>query len=186
MNKISSIKRICITAVCIALCCILPMAFHAIGLGTTFSPMHIPVLLCGLVCGGGYGLACGIIGPILSSLLTSMPGAAMLPAMVPELAVYGLLTGLLMRFVRTGKSAADVYISLAAAMVAGRIVGGIAKVLFFTGGAEGYSLSLWVSSYFVGTAPGILCHLIVIPLLIAVLVKARLLPKRYPKEVTHG
>lgn len=179
MIKISSVKRICIAAVCIALCCVLPTMFHSVGLGTAFSPMHIPVLLCGLVCGGSYGILCGLAGPLLSSMLTGMPGAAMLASMVPELMAYGLITGLLMRFVRTGRLYADLYISLSAAMLAGRIVGGVAKALFYMGSGEAFTLAVWASSYFVSTLPGIIAHLILIPILVVMLIKARVIPSRY-------
>lgn len=179
MTKMSSAKNICITAVCVALCCVLPTLFHSVGLGTAFSPIHIPVLLCGTVCGGSYGLLCGLAGPLLSSLITGMPGAAMLPSMVPELMAYGLISGLLMRFVRTGKLTADLYIALGTAMVLGRVVGGIAKALFFMGSGQAFTLAVWATSYFVSTLPGIICHLILIPLLVIMLMKARVIPKRY-------
>lgn len=175
----SSVKKICISAVCAALCCVLPTLFHSVGLGTTFSPIHIPVLLCGLVCGGTYGIICGLAGPLLSSVITGMPGAAMLPSMVPELMAYGLITGLLMKYVRTGKLYADLYICLGTAMVLGRVVGGIAKALFYMGGGEAFTLGVWATSYFVATIPGIICHLILIPVLVAALMKARVIPSRY-------
>lgn len=181
MNKMSAIKKICITAICIALCCILPTAFHSVGLGATFSPIHIPVLLCGIICGGGYGAACGLIGPLLSSMITSMPGPAMLPSMVPELIAYGLIAGLMMKLVHTKKVYADLYISLATAMLLGRVVGGIAKALVYMGSGESFTLAIWAAGYFVGTAPGIVCHLILIPVVVAALMKARLIPARYPK-----
>ena len=176
--KMNSVKRLCLTAVFTAMCVILPMAFHSVGLGSTFAPMHIPVLMCGLVCGGGYGLLCGLVGPILSSVLTGMPGTAMLVSMVPELMAYGLITGVLMGKVKTGKTLADLYISLGAAMILGRVVAGIAKMLLYMGG-EGYSVGLWISAHFVSAAPGIICHLVVIPILVSALMRARLLPKRY-------
>ena len=47
----SSVKKICICAFCVAMCYVLPQAFHLLMLGTAFSPMHLPVLLCGLICG---------------------------------------------------------------------------------------------------------------------------------------
>ena len=178
MAKFSYVKRTSLTAMFIAFCVILPMAFHAVGLGSTFAPMHIPVLMCGLISGGAYGLICGMVGPLLSSVITGMPGAAMLPSMVPELMAYGLVSGLLMKRVRTGKLYADLYISLGAAMLIGRVVAGIAKMLLFMGG-EGYSLGLWISAHFVTAAPGIVCHLVVIPILISTLMRAKLLPKRY-------
>ena len=181
MEKLSYAKRITLAAVCVALCVILPQAFHTLGLGTAFSPMHIPVLLCGMVCGGTYGLICGLVGPLVSAAITGMPGAALLPSMVPELAAYGLVAGLMMRHVRTGKLYADQYIALGTAMAAGRIVGGIAKALFYMGGGEPFTLAVWAAGYFVTTLPGIVCHLVVIPLLVSILMKARLIHSRYPK-----
>lgn len=177
-TKFTSVRKSVLTAVFIAMCVVLPMAFHSVGLGSTFAPMHIPVLMCGLLCGGGYGLLCGLAGPLLSSVLTGMPGAAMLPSMVPELMTYGLITGLLMKYVRTGKLYGDLYISLVTAMLVGRVVAGVAKMLLFMGG-EGYTLGLWISAHFVTAAPGILCHLLVIPVLVSTLMRAKLLPKRY-------
>lgn len=177
----SSAKRITLCAVCIALCYALPIAFHSVGLGSALSPMHIPVLLCGLVCGGGSGLICGIVGPILSSVLSGMPPMTMLVRMLPELCVYGLTGGLAMKYIRTGNSAADVYISQIIAMIAGRIVGGIATAIFFTVTSGVYSLGLWVTSYFVEAVPGIVAHLVLVPVLVLSLQKAKLTPRRYAK-----
>ena len=104
---LSSVKKLVITAICAAFCVALPLAFHWIpNAGTILLPMHIPVLLCGLICGWPYGMVCGLIGPLLSSF-TGMPPLAILPSMMVECATYGLVTGLMMRFVRTGKYAAD-------------------------------------------------------------------------------
>lgn len=97
MSQMSQVKRAMITAVCIALCVVLPMAFHSIqNAGAIFCPMHIPVLLCGLLVGWPYGLLCGLAGPLLSSLLTGMPAMGYLPCMMVELGAYGLLCGLFM------------------------------------------------------------------------------------------
>lgn len=179
----SKIKKACICAICIALCYVLPVALHSFGLGSILSPMHIPVLLCGLVCGGFYGVFCGIAGPIVSSILSGMPPVTMLFSMIPELVVYGLVTGLLMKWVRTGKLLPDVYISMAVAMVLGRIVGGLAKALFIAINATGdaFTLGLWATSYFVTALPGIAVHLILVPLLVTVLMKTKVIPARYSK-----
>ena len=133
MKKMSSVTKCVTAAVCMALCVVLPMAVHSIpNGGTLLSPMHLPVLLCGLICGWPYGLACGIIGPLLSSLISGMPPAGpILYGMLVELAVYGLVTGLLMQFVHTGKWMADFYISLIAAMLAGRIAGGMGNCILY-------------------------------------------------------
>lgn len=183
MKKLTHVKRTTLCAVCIALCCILPLAFHAFSLGVSLSPMHIPVLLCGLLCGGSYGAFCGIAGPLLSSLVSGMPGVTGLVTMIPELAVYGLSAGLLMKLVRTKNAYADTYISLAAAMLIGRIAGGIASYIFYTFFVPGgsFTVALWAANYFVAAVPGIVCHLIVVPILVFTLTKAGLVPARYPK-----
>lgn len=178
----TTVKRSVITAVMIALCVVLPMAFHSIpNAGSIFSPMHIPVLLCGLLCGWPFGLLCGLAGPALSSILTGMPPAAYLAPMLVELAVYGLVAGLMMLVVRTKHVYADLYISLITALLAGRVVAGIARALIFSAGS--YSFAAWTSSYFVTGLPGILIHLAIIPSIVFALEKARLIPARYPKEL---
>lgn len=176
----STVKKATITAFCIALCRVLSMAFHALGLGMAFSPMHLPVLLCGLLCGWPYGAFCGLAGPVISFLLSGMPGAPQLVHMVPELMVYGLVTGLLFTRLRTGRLYADLYLSLLPAMALGRVVGGGCQALFYLSSAREYSLALWAGSYLVGTAPGALMQLIVLPTLVVMLTKARLIPVRYP------
>lgn len=181
MARITSVKRITLCALFIALCYVLPIAFHAVGAGSILSPMHIPVLMCGLICGSGYGALCGIIGPVLSHLLSGMPPLPMLVRMVPELCVYGLVGGITMKYIRTGRAAADVYISLVITMIAGRIVGGIATAIFYTVTSGVYSIALWATSYFVEGLPGIVAHLILVPVLVLTLQKARLVPARYAK-----
>lgn len=177
----SSVKKVCICSFCAAMCYVLPIAFHTLALGRAFSPMHIPVLLCGLICGWPYGALCGIVGPVISSL-TGMPPAVQLVHMVPELCAYGFFAGLLMQKVRTGRLLADVYLSLLPAMLLGRIVGGLAQALFYLASAQSWSAALWVSAYFVQTLPGAVLHLFLVPVLVLVLIKARLIPERYPGQ----
>ena len=181
--KLSYVKSIVFTAVCAALCIVVPMAFHTIpNAGVVFLPMHIPVLLCGLACGWPYGLICGLIGPLLSSVITGMPPAAMLPSMMVECATYGLVTGLMMRFVRTRSAVADLYISLITAMVLGRVVAGFAKSLIFSPGTAPFA---WVTTSLVAGIPGIAIQLVLIPVLVFALNRAKLLPERYGKETAQ-
>ena len=175
----STVKRLVTTAICAAMCVVLPIAFHSIpNAGSIILPMHIPVLLCGLVCGWPYGLVCGMIGPFLSSF-TGMPPMSVLPSMMVECGVYGLVTGLMMKYVRTGKPTADLYISMVTAMVLGRVVAGFAKALIFAPGTPAFA---WVTTSLVMGIPGIVLQLVVMPLLIAALTRAKLLPRRYPER----
>ena len=176
-KKMTSIVKCAVTAVCMALCVVLPMALHAIpNAGTLLSPMHLPVLLCGLVCGWQYGLLCGLAGPMLSCFITGMPGIGYLPTMMVELAVYGLVTGLMINLLHTGKQTADLYISLLTAMLAGRIITGIARALLFSAGS--YSWKAWATGYFISSFPGIVLQLILVPALYLALQKAHVVPAR--------
>ena len=171
----SSVKKASVTALCIALCCVLPLAFHALGLGAAFSPMHIPILLCGLICGWSFGLFCGVAGPLLSCMITTMPASAQLPYMIPELAFYGFAVGLLFKLIRLRQLTPRLMIALAAAMILGRIVGGAARMLYYGATDRTYSVALWASAYFAATLPGIITHLILIPTLYLILLKTGLI-----------
>ena len=177
---LSNVKRLVLTAVCIALCVVLPMAFHTFpNGGNIFLPMHIPVLLCGLICSWPYGLVCGLLGPLLSSVLTQMPPMAYLPSMMVECAVYGCIAGAMMKVLRTGKVYADLYISMGIAMVMGRFVAGLVKAVIL---APGTPVFAWVTTSLVQGIPGIVIQLALIPTIVYALMRARLLPQRYPKE----
>lgn len=177
--KLSNAKRIVLTGVCSALCVVLPMAFHAFpNGGSVFLPMHIPVLLCGLICSWPYGLICGLLGPALSCVLTGMPPIAMLPSMMVECAVYGCVAGAMMKLVRTQKTYLDLYISMTTAMILGRFVAGLVKAWIL---APGTPVFAWVTTSLVQGIPGIVIQLAVIPTIVYALMRARMLPQRYQK-----
>lgn len=166
-------KRLVLSALYIALGVVLPIFFHFVpNAGPIFLPMHIPVLMAGLMLGPSYGLAVGIAAPLLSSLLTGMPPAPILPGMLCELAVYGLVAGILMKTVKTKNNILNIYISLVGAMLAGRIIGGIVKAFIFVAGD--YSLQIWLTGSFITALPGIIIQLVLIPILLSVLEKTRL------------
>ena len=180
MKKMSNVKKSIITAVCIALCYVIPLMFHGIqNAGSIFCPMHIPVFICGLICGWQYGLLCGIAGPALSSALSGMPPVAILPSMMVELAAYGTAAGLMMKLVRTKSTYADLYISLIVAIVCGRVLAGLAKALIFARGS--YSMSAWIAGSVVTSWPGTVIQLVFIPTIVFALMKSHLIPERYPK-----
>ncbi len=175
--KLTYVKKLVYTAACTALCVVLPMAFHAVqNAGQVFLPMHIPVLLCGLMCGWPFGFICGLLGPALSCLLTAMPPIAMLPGMMVECAAYGCVTGLMMCWVHTKCPMLDLYISMLTAMTVGRVLSGLAKSLIFSPGTAPFA---WVTTSLVAGIPGIVIQLVLIPLVVYGLTKARLLPRRY-------
>lgn len=170
----TSIRRLVMTALCVALGVVLPQALHAVpNAGNVLLPMHIPVLLCGLTCSWAYGLGCGVLTPLMSHLVTGMPPAAVLPAMVCELAAYGLISGLAAKYIHTGKRTLDIYIRLVSAMLLGRVVYGVTNALIFRAGA--YSMEVFLTAAFVTALPGIVIQLVLLPALILILEKARVL-----------
>ena len=176
--KTRALKNLVPSALFLSIGLVLPFFTGQIPtIGKMLLPMHIPVLLCGLICGWQYGLLCGIAGPLVSALITGMPPAAVLPGMLVECAAYGALTGLMMQLVHTKKVYPDLYISLLVAMLGGRIISGIAKALIFSAGS--YSMTAWVTGSFVTSLPGIIVHLVLIPSIVYALMKAKLIPARY-------
>lgn len=158
------LRRLCAAAVCLALCMVLPFLTGQIPrVGNLLSPMHLPVLLCGALCGGGFGLAVGICAPVLRFLLVGAP--TLLPrgiCMMAELGVYGLCMGFFSRILYQKKRM--VYIFLPVAMIAGRIAGGIAKWFFwFFGVLPEYGWKAFLSGYFLGTLPGAIVQMLLIP-----------------------
>ena len=175
-NNHASVQRLVYAAVCIALALVLPLFLGQVQVFMQgISPMHIPALLAGFLCGPWYGLAVGLISPILRSLIFSMP--RMYPtaiAMAFELGCYGLLTGLFNRLFKKMNFWPRTYISMIIAMILGRVVGGIAQAILLGFRGEGYSLQLFATAYFVNTSVGMVIHLIVVPLILFALKKAKL------------
>ena len=169
----SKTKKLVITAMFVAIGIVLPLAFHTIpNAGRIFLPMHIPILLCGLIIGFPYGLACGIITPVLASLIIGMPPAAMLPAMVCELAAYGAVSSILMRYVPVKNLFVRTYISLIGAMIIGRILFGAVNAIIFQAGS--YSMQMWLTTAFITALPGIAIQIVIIPVIVLALQKSKL------------
>jgi niacin transporter len=166
-------RNIVLCGLFIAIGIVLPAAVRLVpNGGVLFSPMHIPVLLAGIVLGPLEGLIVGIVCPLLNNVMFGMPQGVTLIGMCVELPVYGIVSGLLMRVLRKQKDGIRVYVSLIAAMLAGRIAGGLTQACVL--GAGKYSIAVWASSYFVATAPAIVAHLILIPAVYFALVHAKL------------
>jgi len=160
------IKYLVLSALFIALGIILPFITMQIPkVGNMLLPMHIPVMLCGFICGASYGFAVGLIVPLLRSMLFGMP--VMLPAavtMAPELAVYGLVTGLLFKKFKSKKF--GIYISLISAMILGRIAWGLASLGVFSLLGNSFTWKIFITNGFVNAALGIVIQLILIPTLV--------------------
>lgn len=168
-SKINIIKTSC-GGLLLALGVLIPQIFHIFGqtAGKTLLPMHLSVLIAGLFLGYKFGFIIGLITPILSFLYTggSMPPVMLLPFMIAELAVYGLVSGLMYRKIKL-----NLYVSLIVAMIAGRLC--YALTLFIAGNLL-HLTNLGAYAAIEATItgiPGIILQIIVVPILVMALNK---------------
>ena len=181
-NKITA-KNITAAAICLALCMILPIFTGQIPhVGMALAPMHIPVLLCGFITGPAYAMIVGLVAPLLRMMIFGMPMPFMAITMCFELAAYGAFAGLLYNAFK--KKVIFIYLSLVIAMLVGRIVWGLAAWQLFKAvifpvlpmGWEQFGWTEFVAAAFVSAIPGIILHIILIPILVMALRKARVVP----------
>lgn len=162
-------------AMCLALCMVLPFLTGQIPeIGSMLCPMHIPVLLAGFICGPWYALAVGFLAPPLRFVMFGMP--PLMPtglAMAFELATYGLIVGLLYR--KLAKNIPNIYLSLVGAMVAGRVVWGAATAIIMSAMGGRIYWTTFISGAVVTAIPGIILQLVLIPLLVYALRRARVI-----------
>ena len=169
------IRQLVFAALCLGLCMVLPFLTGQIPqIGSVLSPMHIPVLMCGFICGWYYGGIIGFIAPLLRFLLFGMPPLYPVGiAMAFELAVYGLTTGLLYKLMP--KKIPFIYCNLIISMLFGRVIWGIARVLMSTFSDAEFSMTMFMSGAFINAVPAIILHIVLIPIIIIGLQKARLM-----------
>ena len=172
MGKNNSIFKMVLAAMFLAMAYVLPFFTGQIPeIGSMLCPMHIPVLLCGFLCGWPWGLAVGFIAPMLRSMILGMP--PMFPTavcMAFELATYGVMTGLFYKWFPKKKG--FIYVSLIFAMIAGRLVWGLA-MLVCTGIKGGsFGAAAFLAGAVTNAIPGIVLQLLVIPVVVMLLERA--------------
>ncbi|MCJ7507276.1 MAG: ECF transporter S component [candidate division Zixibacteria bacterium] len=156
-------REISLTGLFIALGVALPIAFHFIHplAGRTLLPMHIPVLLAGILLGPISGIIVGLVCPTTSFLLTGMPPAYAVPLMTLELALYGLASGILVRKLRI-----PLIPGLLLAMIVGRF--GFAFALFVLGRfiQLPYDVKYFILYAIPTGLPGVILQIVLIPALV--------------------
>lgn len=155
-----------ISAMFLAIALVLPFLTGQIpNIGSALCPMHIPVLLCGFFCGPLYGALVGLVAPILRFLIFSMP--PIMPTgigMSFELATYGLVSGALYKAFAGSK--VGIYVSLIAAMLSGRVVWGVVRVILLGLGKSKFGWNAFLSGAFINAIPGIIVQIVLIPILV--------------------
>lgn len=165
-------KNLTLSAMFLAVGMVLPFLTGQIPqIGNMMLPMHIPVLLCGLICGWQYGAVLGFVLPLLRYLVFGMP--VLFPtgiAMAFELMTYGLVIGL-MYSLSKWKCIIALYRALLTAMIAGRLVWAAAQLVLLGISGGAFTMKMFLAGAFLNAVPGILIQLVLIPTVMAALGK---------------
>ena len=131
-------------------------------IGNLLLPMHIPVLLCGLICGWQYGGAVGFVLPLLRYAVFGTPPMPNGFAMAFELAAYGAIIGFLYARSRW-QCVVALYRCLILAMLGGRLVWAAVRVVMTGVTQTPFTWELFLSGALLTAIPGIILQLLLIP-----------------------
>lgn len=171
MKKGFSTRDLILAGVLLALGIVIPMIFHTVGImGTVFLPMHIPVLIGGLLISPVLALLLGIITPLLNSVLTGMPPMFPMAAiMMFELGVYGLAASLATRNLKLSTMP-----SLIISMIVGRLAAGVTVFVLSSYFGVQMDAIMFVKGGIITGLPGMAIQLILIPSLVYALNKVNI------------
>lgn len=168
----SAVRKLTYSALCLALAMVLPFLTGQVPeIGSMLCPMHIPALLCGFLCGWPWGLAVGFLSPLLRSMFGMPPIWGAIP-MAFEMATYGAVSGWLYR--KLNGRGGRIYLSLITAMLAGRLVWGLVQFLLAGLRSTTFNLTMFLSGAVTMALPGIILQLILIPVLVVVMERTRI------------
>ena len=177
-NNIKSNKKIynlVLSAMFLGIGIVLPFFTGQIpSVGKMLLPMHIPVLLCGLVCGPEYGLIVGFVLPLVRSLWFGMP--VLYPTAVGisfEMATYGFVAGFLY-FKSKYKCIWALYKALIPAMITGRVVWGAVSAILIGISGSSFTFKAFLAGAFLNCIPGIVLQLILVPAVMIMLKRTKL------------
>jgi len=133
--KYKDVRSYLLTAAFVMLAVFVPWVFHQFHLaGPTFLPMHIFVLIAGLLFGWRAGLLVGLFTPLISYFVSGMPPVNILPQVVIEVSAYGLIAGIL----REKYNLRTIW-SLLGAIIGGRLALLLAILVIYLIGGQSYS-----------------------------------------------
>lgn len=169
MIKTNKVYKMVLGAMFLALSLVLPFITGQMQqIGNALCPMHIPVLLCGYICGPFYGAIVGFVAPLLRFMMFGMPPVMPIGiSMSFELMTYGLTAGVLYKWLPRKKG--YVYVSLIIAMIMGRIVWGVVRVILLGLGKAEFGWMAFLTGAVLNAIPGIIIQLVLIPILVNVL-----------------
>jgi len=163
------VKKMVWSSLLVALGILLPILFRSIGAGSTFLPMHLPILLAGFILPLPFAIAVAAITPLLSSIFSGMPPYPFLLYMIPELVTYALVISLMYNKNIKAPFIKRIYLPLGIAMIIGRLTASLFQAILL---ANSIDIIVFFSSTIITCVPGIILQLIVIPIILYSFIKA--------------
>ncbi|MCL6545273.1 MAG: hypothetical protein K6T61_08580 [Bryobacteraceae bacterium] len=158
------LRHLVVNAMIMAIGLTLPMAFHAVGLGSKFTPMLLPLLLNGFLSPLAWAVAVGGLTPLVSAFATGMPPLYPPVAFIMSVECMVLAGTARILFCATR---GRLWPSLAAAIICGRAVS--LSLSWFTAAYLDLPQRLSVLASLVQGLPGIALQLSVVPLVVTLI-----------------
>jgi len=161
-----------------ALGIVVPILFHAVGLGKVFLPMYLPILALGLLASWEVALIVGVATPLLSGALTGMPPPPIAALMACELACLAAVGSLARRL------GLAVWPAAILAILASRIVGTAA--LLTLGRLIGLEQTVFQYAVIslLASWPGIVLQLTVVPAAVYTIERTSLVGPRWRRPTS--
>jgi hypothetical protein len=165
----NELRQIPLTALFAAAAVILPQFFHLLGLGPTFLPMFLPIMLGSFLLTWKFALVLAILPPLVSFTITGMPPIVppILPIMLSELIVISLIISIISVHFKK-----PLWLGLSLAIIADRIL--LFLIVSWIAPLLGYSHPIFTLALVGSGIPGIIMQIIVIPLAL------KLIYQKYP------
>ncbi len=168
IRPIGGLRALVISALMAGLALVLPVAFHAVGLGSKFLPMLLPLLLNGFLTPLPWAVLTGCAVPLLSSLATGMP--PLYPPIAISMAFEGaVLGGTAALLYRRGRG--SMWFGLIAAIALGRLTAFAS--LYALAVLFGLPPKLASLASLAQGIPGVILQIAVVPLVVSLLSRRR-------------
>jgi len=163
MKKLSAVtlRSMVVSAALAALGIVVPIAFHAVGLGSRFMPMILVVMLCGFVLPLGWAAFTGAIVPVVSCLLTGMP--PLYPPFFLIMSIELALTSAAVSLVFS-RTVPRIWPALLSGILLDRVISTV--LTYYLAGWFGLPPWLFTFAQFAQSLPGIALQLMVVPLVV--------------------
>jgi hypothetical protein len=161
MKRLSAmtLRSMVVSAAIVALGIVVPIGFHAVGLGSRFMPMILVVMFCGFFLPLRWAVLTGAIIPVAGCLLTGMPPPypPVFLSMSIELAVVCAVV-----FVVFARTRPRIWPALLSGIIVDRLISVVLN--YYLAVWFGLPAKLFTLAYFAQGLPGIALQITVVPL----------------------